>query len=160
MCLLLLAFFSYSAFAGGETEGQPFPYMPTSELTPGSLCDRPDELRYAERISYCKRNVSSATKARIFDNYEKLGYELLRRFPREKFKIDHFVTLCAGGSNEEDNLWPQHQEVFTITDELEQTVCEKLAGGRLRQAQALDYIRRGKLDLRSVRMLLSAIKEL
>ena len=132
--------------------------MPQQEITPGSLCERPDELRYQERINYCNRSVGGALKARVFDTYENLGYELLRRFPRAEFKIDHFIPLCAGGSNEEDNLWPQHRQIFSITDELEQVTCEKLAQGRIRHAEALDFIRRGKLNLQLVQTILSSVK--
>lgn len=141
-----------------STYREPYPIKPHSSLTPGSLCERPSELRYVEQIKYCRRNVSGAVKARVFTNYERLGYALLRLFPREEFKVDHYIPLCAGGSNEENNLWPQHRTVYAITDELEQVVCQKMLLGQLRQSEAVEIIHRGKQDLEAVKGLLSSLK--
>src|SRR5262245_45768293 len=103
-------------------------------MTPGSLCDRPDSKRYPEGIPYCSRSVKSELKREIMRDYDaKLGYGITA-MDRSAFKIDHYIPLCMGGSNKQDNLWPQHQSVFTVTDPLEALECEKMAKGKLLQA--------------------------
>ena len=129
-------------------------------MTPGSTCTRPNAQRYAERINYCNRNVSSSLKARVFENYSRLGFELLDRFDRAEFKIDHYIPLCMGGSNEEDNLWPQHRHVYEVTDPLEQVACEKMAQGKLLQRDAIHLIRQGKADLGAVDKIFRQIQSL
>lgn len=123
-----------------------FPTHPDENLTPGSLCTSSHELRYPERIKYCRRDVSGGEKAQIFKNYDQIGFRT-REMDRQRFKIDHYIPLCAGGSNHESNLWPQHESVFAITDKLEEQVCIKMAEGRLSQKRAIDYIRRAKNNL-------------
>jgi len=59
---------------------------------------------------------------------------------RMQFKIDHHIPLCMGGSNEDDNLWPQHSTIYELTDPAEGFLCERMAQGALRQAQAIQII--------------------
>ncbi len=124
-----------------------FPKNPDAEMTPGSYCSRPNSYRYAERIPYCERNVSSGRKKQIIRDYnEKLGYRI-EPGDRSQFKIDHLIPLCAGGSNDDDNLWPQHQSVYNITDELEGLICVKMSQGRLLQKRGIELLMRAKLHL-------------
>ena len=128
----------------------PFPKGPDATMTPGSLCTHPTEHRYPERIAYCARNVMSDLKKQIFQDYDqKLGYQT-QQMDRQQFKIDHYIPLCAGGSNEKDNLWPQHVSVYTITDPVEPLICDKMAQGRLSQADAIVFVKRAKNDLSQV----------
>ncbi len=124
-----------------------YPKGPNTEITPGSVCDRPDTYRYPENIAYCKRDVSSHIKQEVFATYRnRLGYKI-DLSTRSHFKIDHFIPLCAGGSNEEDNLWPQHVSVFTITDPIESLGCEKLSLGRITQKDLINLVKKAKLNL-------------
>lgn len=123
-----------------------FPTGPDATLTPGSLCNHADSIRYPERIKYCKRDVSGGEKAQVFRNYDNIGYNT-RSMDRQAFKIDHYIPLCAGGGNDERNLWPQHESVYQITDKLEELVCIKMAEGRLSQKKAIEFIRRAKNNL-------------
>lgn len=123
-----------------------FPMHPDERLTPGSVCHHADAIRYPERIKYCNRDVSGSEKAQIFRNYDNIGFRT-RSMERRAFKIDHYIPLCAGGSNDESNLWPQHESVYVITDKLEELVCQKMAEGRLKQKDAIEYIRRAKNNL-------------
>lgn len=123
-----------------------FPLGPDAALTPGSLCNSADQIRYPEKIKYCKRDVSGGEKAQVFRKYDNIGYHT-RSMNRQDFKIDHYIPLCAGGGNDERNLWPQHVSVYQITDKLEELVCIKMAEGRLSQKKAIDYIRRAKNNL-------------
>lgn len=136
-----------SLFVSLNAAALDYPKGPDAKLTPGSLCDHPTEYRYPERIAYCERDVDSHTKKEIFQIYrEELGYTLdLRR--REDYKIDHLIPLCAGGSNHDNNLWPQHVSVFTITDPLESTGCEKLKDGRITQMNLVKLILQAKKNI-------------
>lgn len=139
---------------------QEFPTAPDPSLTPGSLCDQPDSVRYPERIKYCSRDVDTELKREIIQDYnEKLGYGI-RHHQRSQFKIDHYIPLCMGGSNHKDNLWPQHQTVYKHTDHLEMTACEKMADGRLSQRLAVEYIRKAKADYRKAREIIREIEGL
>ncbi|MEK7355702.1 MAG: HNH endonuclease signature motif containing protein [Bdellovibrionota bacterium] len=146
--LVLVLQFSATSFA--FQKGSDFPEGPDTGLTPGSLCSHPSEHRYPERIPYCQRNVESQLKREIFREYDsKLGYNT-RAMDRQDFKIDHYIPLCMGGSNERDNLWPQHVSVYTLTDPMEGLACEKMAEGKLDQAHAIELIKLGKNDFSKI----------
>jgi hypothetical protein len=123
-----------------------FPIGPDKELTPGSLCDRPDAYRYPERIPYCNRDVDSSLKNDVFKEYREDGFKLDPK-DRQNYKIDHLIPLCAGGSNNENNLWPQHVSIYTQTDPLEGVGCEKLKQGLIKQAELIKLILSAKKDL-------------
>jgi hypothetical protein len=109
-------------------------------MTPGSLCRSASEMRYPERIKYCDRDVARETKSQIFVTYDReFGYETTR-MERTTFKIDHLIPLCLGGSNDTDNLWPQHESIYQNTDPLEPFLCEVLASGRIKQLEAVELI--------------------
>lgn len=146
MKLLLLGLvISFQAFAIGTYKAE-FPSGPSNELTPGSLCDRPDSYRYPERIPYCNRDVDSSLKNDVFKEYRDDGYRLNPK-DRQNYKIDHLIPLCAGGSNQEDNLWPQHVSIYTLTDPMEGIGCEKLKSGLIKQAELVKLILAAKKDL-------------
>lgn len=136
-----------------------FPKGPDASVTPGALCSNPSSYRYPEHIKYCERNVSSSTKADIFREYDQMGYRT-RSMNRGDFKIDHYIPLCAGGSNDIKNLWPQHKSVYAITDDLEALVCEKMASGRLKQKDAVNYIVTAKNNLDQVPAIMKAVNAL
>ena len=123
-----------------------FPIGPDATLTPGALCKTPSTHRYPENIAYCERNVDSRQKAQIYQAYDEIGYRT-RSMKRQNFKIDHYIPLCMGGSNESANLWPQHETVYSITDPLEQKLCEKMSEGVLSQKDAVELIKKAKADL-------------
>jgi hypothetical protein len=52
-----------------------------------------------------------------------------------------------GGSNHQDNLWPQHKTVYVVTDSIEFAACEKMKAGKLNQRLAIDLLREAKLNL-------------
>jgi len=139
---------------------QTFPQGPNQNVTPGSLCDTPNSYRYPEKIAYCERNVDTDLKNEIIKEYnQKLGYDI-RKEERQKYKIDHFYPLCMGGSNHKDNLWPQHESVYTQTDMIEQMGCQKMAEGKLQQRTAIDLVREAKLDLSKAKSVLDRIRAL
>jgi len=136
-----------------------FPKGPIADLTPGALCQRASTYRYPEHIPYCERDVSRSTKEQIFEKYDQLGFNT-QGMDRREFKIDHYIPLCAGGSNHSRNLWPQHESVYTITDPLEALVCEKMAAGRLSQKKAVSYIIEAKNNLSEVPSIISEVNSL
>lgn len=124
-----------------------YPTSPDPVLTPGELCNRPDSYRYPERIAYCERDVSGGEKNDIIRMYDRERGYRVGQMARKKFKIDHYIPLCMGGENSRDNLWPQHESVYKITDDLEALACDKMAKGKLLQADAITLIKSVKNDL-------------
>ncbi len=138
---------------------QSYPLRPDPSLTPGSLCLNQDRFRYPEQIKYCERNVQVETKWRVISIYDaKYGYSIAR--DRNSYKIDHYIPLCMGGSNEIRNLWPQHRNVYMKTDPLEGLLCEKLKYGRVKQMDAIQLIKRAKADLNQVRAIINYVNGL
>lgn len=129
---------------------------PIAELTPGDLCHSPDRYRYPEHIAYCERDVSSELKDQIFNEYRRVGFRLPPNH-RSSYKIDHFIPLCAGGSNEPENLWPQHLTIYKITDPVENAACKKLSEGKLSQRETIRLIIKAKLNLREASSVLTEI---
>lgn len=137
---------SSSAFSLGPN----FPTGPNLQLTPGKVCDKPTAYRYPEHIAYCERDVSYDTKEILIQRYDsQLGYHIAS-MERTDFKIDHFIPLCAGGSNDSSNLWPQHKSVYEITDPVEPLICAKMQQGKLSQADAIKLVTQAKTDLAQV----------
>ena len=157
LTLILMVTQMASAFSGG---GQAYPQGPNPRSTPGALCAQPDAYRYPEKIKYCNRNVESSLKNDIIQTYDRQYGHNIGNMQRSQFKIDHYIPLCAGGSNERENLWPQHQTVFTITDPLEALICEKMAAGRLKQSRAVEIIREAKSNLPKVADIISEVQSL
>jgi hypothetical protein len=151
-----VVFATQSAFAFGPS----FPQGPSPVLTPGKLCDNPSKYRYPEHIAYCDRDVTYETKEALIHNYDsKLGFHI-GSMSRYDFKIDHFIPLCAGGSNDSTNLWPQHKSVYELTDPVEPLLCEKMANGRLSQADAVKLIVKAKTDLATVPEVMKILRKL
>lgn len=147
-----------TSFAGNSFKGE-YPKGPESSLTPGRLCERPDAYRYPERIAYCNRDVDPMLKDDVFREYRNEGYRLNPK-ERGRYKIDHLIPLCAGGSNDEDNLWPQHESLYLQTDQLESLGCEKLKLAKIKQADLVKLIIAAKKDTSLVQKTLSYLMRL
>lgn len=84
------------------------PLLPNPTLTPGTInpqataaviC-KPGYTAGVDAQGNKVRDVSAATKKRVFKNYNldaKSG----------NFEVDHLISLQLGGSNDVGNLWPQ-----------------------------------------------------
>jgi hypothetical protein len=141
-------------------ENDRYPIHPHEEMTVGSLCERADSIRYPERIKYCTRAVETSLKKEIIVKYDRaFGYRI-GASNRADFKIDHLIPLCMGGSNNEDNLWPQHKSVFAITDPLEPEFCKKMSENKILQKDAVEMIRYAKRHLDEVADILKHIESL
>lgn len=135
-----------------------FPTMPDEQVTPGALCVTPSEYRYPEKIPYCSRAVGGDTKHKVIDLYDKQFGYTINDMNRGDFKIDHLIPLCAGGSNEETNLWPQHKSVYAITDPLEPLLCQLMSEGSLKQAEAVEIVLDVKHHLEKAADVIASLK--
>jgi hypothetical protein len=153
--LLLITTFTLSFANYGN-----YPHHPDPRLTPGTTCSQPTEFRYRERIAYCERDVDTERKNEIIAVYEEVYNFSITPNQRNKYKIDHYIPLCMGGSNEDSNLWPQQEKIYLITDPLESVLCNKIAENRISQDDAIEMIKMGKNNLDMVPNLLKQAKEL
>jgi hypothetical protein len=104
--------------------------------------------------------VTFETKDMLIRLYDReLGYHI-QTISRDEFKIDHYIPLCAGGSNDTSNLWPQHKSVYEITDPVEPLVCKKMSAGKLKQADAVKLIVRAKTHLNEVQDVMRILSSL
>lgn len=157
--ILLLMLTSTQIFANTASAAE-YPNIPDRTLTPGSLCDQPDSYRYPEKIPYCERDhLEQEVKEQVMQNYRRKGYRLDPN-QRSSYKIDHMIPLCAGGSNNSNNLWPQHKNIYVITDPIEPVACKKLAAGRISQSDLVRLIIVAKTDLRRAQEILAYLQSL
>ena len=121
-----------------------FPLVPDVKETPGDLCDTRNHdfagYRFAEKVPYCRRDVSWELKQRVYDKYK------IPRQCRREYTIDHFIPLSMGGSNHERNLWPEHRKIKQSRFDLETETYEKLLHGFLKRDEAYEIIRTQKMN--------------
>lgn len=140
--------------------GERFPTEPIESVTPGSLCEDSPIRRYPEGIVYCERDVDTQLKRDIIKMYdERFGFSI-RQMNRMDFKIDHFIPLSLGGSNDIENLWPQHKSVYEVTDELEHLLSRKISSGAIKQVEAVRVIKEAKHNLDRVPELMHYVEGL
>ncbi len=132
LCLLLLL--PFLAFG--------YPLTPNPATSPGKLCSDKDRefsyYRYAAKIPYCERDVSTRFKKRIYAQYGIPENE------RHNYTIDHIIPLSIGGSNHASNLWPEHKDVKAMRPDIEQEVADAIAAGEITQAEAVAKILEAK----------------
>lgn len=113
--------------------------LPNPKLTPGVLCSSSDPdfkgYDYPSQIPRCNRNIGNLEKAEVARNYENIP-----RSEWVKYEFDHYIPLCAGGSNNIRNLWPQPITEARQKDVIEVQVCTALKAGTMTQDQALQKI--------------------
>ena len=160
VALLVLGSFSSPAQAGLDLPKN-IPVNPDLTLTTGDICEKneAEEFRYKERIPYCRRDVDVETKEAAFDRYDRKYGLSSKGYTRRGFKIDHFISLCMGGSNDISNLWPQHLKVSELTDKIEDLLCVELKAGMIKQSQAIDMIRNVKMHLETAPALTAKLIE-
>ena len=112
---------------------------PNPNNTPGFLCSETDPnfegYFYKSHVARCKRNVSDLEKTQIANEY---GAIPPANWPQYEF--DHLFPLCAGGSDDIRNLWPQPIDEAHLKDVIENKVCLELQAGTTDQAGAIKEI--------------------
>ncbi len=158
--LLAVLALSLSSTAALSFDKDWFPKGPDARLTPGSYCQGQQPTDRTGRPLTCERNVDTDDKWAVIRDYnQRLGYNI-NQSNRGQFKIDHLVPLCFGGSNEHNNLWPQHQSIYVITDKLEDMGCQKLRSGRVGQAKLIKMLVEVKNDLSKADAMMSFLNSL
>ncbi len=113
---------------------------PDPAKTPGVLCTKDDPnfkgYDYPEHIARCNRNVNTNDKLKIAAEYGNIPQS---EWPQYEF--DHMIPLCAGGSDDIKNLWPQPITEAHQKDVLENNICLAMQAGTLTQAQAVQKVR-------------------
>jgi hypothetical protein len=90
------------------------------------------EYRYVSKTPYCTRNVPQSFKNRVYAAYKILEAD------KVNYTIDHLVPLFLGGSNDIQNLWPQHKTITTAP--VESSLYSKVSKNELHATEALNKI--------------------
>ncbi|MGZ3743372.1 MAG: hypothetical protein ACXVB1_14920 [Pseudobdellovibrionaceae bacterium] len=112
---------------------------PDFEKTPGKLCATTDSdfkgVDYPEQIPRCNRNIELQEKEKVAAEYGDIPRQDWRNY-----EFDHLIPLCAGGSNDFSNLWPQPIDEAKEKDVLEVEICTGMRNGTLKQADAVQRV--------------------
>ena len=110
--------------------------LPDPLCTPGAV-ETTDLAVICGQSTRERRHVTAVERREVFAEY---GIP----FPStEEYEVDHLVPLCAGGSNDIGNLWPQAADPppgFHEKDRLEQQLCHQVCAGRMTPADAQHLI--------------------
>lgn len=131
-------------FSTAQADEHVVPTKPNPEVTTGDYCTTDDSdfagYRYEEKIAYCARNVNRNLKRRVYDSYA------IPDRCRSEYTVDHFIPLSMGGSNQTENLWPEHRHIKETRQNLEQEIYLELAEGRISQREAVQVIVNAKMN--------------
>ncbi|MBC7457392.1 MAG: hypothetical protein H7235_03880 [Bdellovibrionaceae bacterium] len=112
---------------------------PDPKLTKGVLCTPQDPdfkgFDYPSKVARCNRNILDSEKAAVAKAYGNIP-----QADWPKYEFDHYLPLCAGGSNNIQNLWPQPIAEAKQKDVIEVQVCSALKAGTMTQTVALQKI--------------------
>ena len=116
------------------------PIQPDNSLTPGVVgsADFADVCGLVDGQTYSQRHRDTTQKMK---NAAYVAYNV-NKADRE-FEVDHRVPLCAGGADDQANLWPQlgfKHPSFHDKDRLETRVCRAVCRTRtmtLAEGQAI-----------------------
>lgn len=112
---------------------------PDPALTPGELCTPSDPnfsgYDYPEHVARCRRNIMTDEKLAVARSYGDIPQA---NWP--EYEFDHLIPLCAGGSNDIKNLWPQPIAEAHQKDTLENDICIAMKAGTMTQAQAVQKV--------------------
>jgi hypothetical protein len=120
-----------------------FPKVPDLSYTGPHYCTKTDpdfkEFRYQNEVAVCERNVTSATKDKVYTSYK------IPKEDRKEYTIDHFIPLALGGSNKQRNLWPQHISISSA--KIEADTYRKLIKGQITHQEAVNIVLDFKLNM-------------
>jgi hypothetical protein len=139
---------NFYAFAQDNPVTGKVPMKPNPELTNGDYCDKKDtdfeEIRYNEKVAICRRAVTWYAKDQIYKEYG------IPDRCRQHYTVDHYIPLSMGGSNQMNNLWPEHKDIKATRQNLEQEMYIKLNRGEVGVEHAVHTIVHAKLNPPSV----------
>jgi hypothetical protein len=105
MAVLVSSLVSISASAQVVTG----PILPDATLTPGkaNVLATESSLCAVTFRTGSVRNVTTATKNKVFANYKVKNHTGYCGINAEGCEVDHLISLELGGTNDVANLWPQ-----------------------------------------------------
>lgn len=120
---------NYPVVGASQVSPYPNPKLTTgvaATLDPKIICGRKNGKTYSQYT----RNVSDSVRQQVYKNYPNCKGD------RE---VDHFYPLCAGASNDIENLWCEPGRViidgrdwgYHTKDKLEAYVCRQICAGKL-----------------------------
>src|SRR5690606_17608136 len=90
---------------------------------------------------YCERNVAAWVKNRVYKIYK------VPDKCRGRYTIDHKIPLALGGSNSQENLWPEHVLVKATRLELEDALYRQVNKGEISVETAIEIVLKAKTEL-------------
>ena len=106
--------------------------------TSGKLCSKTDpnyaEVRYQEKISYCKRHVTHKMKEIVAKLYG------IPTKDWNLYEFDHLIPLGIGGNSSIENLWPQPIKEAKEKDKIEDAAFLCMKNATCTQKQAIEMI--------------------
>lgn len=113
--------------------------QPNWQITPGVACTAQDPnfsgYDYPEQIARCNRNIGIQEKQQVAVEYGNIPQSAWAQY-----EFDHLIPLCAGGSDDIRNLWPQPINDAHEKDKLENEICTSLKAGTITQAEAIQKV--------------------
>lgn len=114
--------------------------QPKATLTPGAACSEQDSdfkgYDYPSHVARCNRNITIQEKQRVAASYGNIPES-----DWKNYEFDHLLPLCAGGSNSDQNLWPQPIDEAHLKDTLEVQICTAMKAGTMTQDEAFKKVR-------------------
>jgi hypothetical protein len=105
--------------------------LPDDAVTPGVIATTDLKTIVSTKWGKDVRHVTAKMKVQAC-----LAYGIVKGCPGKGYELDHRVPRCAGGADDERNLWPQKAPEFHWKDRLETLVCKEIKQGKIGVSEA------------------------